>query len=71
VDDTSKKFPPFSDGKKPRKSCETEFMFFSENRVNVFFPEKKLAAVQELFGSGLPDFSWYMIPKPEKCTKST
>jgi hypothetical protein len=20
---------------------------------------------------GLPDFSWYMVPKPEKCTKST
>jgi hypothetical protein len=20
---------------------------------------------------GLPDFSWYMIPKPEKCTKGT
>jgi hypothetical protein len=22
-----------------------------------------------LFSPGLPDFSWYMIPKPEKCTK--
>jgi hypothetical protein len=21
--------------------------------------------------AGLPDFSWYMIPKPEKCTKQT
>jgi hypothetical protein len=21
--------------------------------------------------AGLPDFSWYMIPKPEKCTKLT
>jgi hypothetical protein len=20
--------------------------------------------------AGLPDFSWYMIPKPEKCTKT-
>jgi hypothetical protein len=23
------------------------------------------------FLPGLPDFSWYMIPKPEKCTKVT
>jgi hypothetical protein len=21
--------------------------------------------------TGLPDFSWFMIPKPEKCTKWT
>jgi hypothetical protein len=26
---------------------------------------------QDPFLPGLPDFCWYMIPKPEKCTKST
>jgi hypothetical protein len=25
----------------------------------------------QLLTPGLPDFSWYVIPKPEKCTKST
>jgi hypothetical protein len=26
---------------------------------------------KEILEPGLPDFSWSMIPKPEKCTKST
>jgi hypothetical protein len=39
---------------EPRKRLEDEKVF-SQKPLSSF--------------PGLPDFSWYMIPKPEKCTK--
>jgi hypothetical protein len=41
------------------------------HEVGAYESFKKLASDAYYLLPGLPDFCWYVIPKAEKCTKST
>jgi hypothetical protein len=40
-----------------------------ENKLGVLFSNAFFQIVKTEFGTGLPDFSWWNIPKREKNTK--
>jgi hypothetical protein len=60
--------------RKKRVSIFWQILYFvggvtSVTRYGEIFTQ--LTQTRTQFRPGLPDFSWHVVPKPEKCTKST